>query len=385
MMRPDAFAASALEQGAPLRVMLVDDSAVVRGFINRMLTPERDITIVASVSDGAQAVRQLQRDQSLDVVVLDVEMPVMDGLPALKRLLAIDPTLQVIMASTLTQRNAEISLQAIAAGAADYVPKPSSERLGSSEEFRRELVAKVRALGLRRRQMRPRRPASAGAVSGPKSPGPAVEAKTPRAAPSLRSFATLRPEVIAIGSSTGGPQALSDLLRRLDRDEVRQPILITQHMPPTFTAILAEHLGRLSGWPCAEAQNGERLLPRRIYLAPGDHHLLVQGSRDAPTLRLTQDLPENFCRPSVDPMLRTLTDVFGGRILAVILTGMGSDGCAGACKVVAAGGTVLAQDEATSVVWGMPGAVATAGLCAAVLPLPALPTAIAKFAGGGAR
>ena len=383
MKSSDSIAASGADLRAPLRVMLADDSAVVRGLINRMLTSDSGITVVASVSDGAQAVRQLQRDRSIDVVVLDVEMPVMDGLTALKQLLAIDPTIQVIMASTLTQRNAEISLQAIAAGAADYVPKPTGARLGGNDEFRRELVAKVHALGYRRRKLRPPGLTTAGAAAPVPVLRP-VEAKTQRAPLTLRPPGILRPDVIAIGSSTGGPQALSEMLRCLKREDMRQPILVTQHMPPTFTAILAEHLGRLSGWPCAEAQDGERLLPRRIYVAPGDHHLLVQGTCDAATVRLTQDSPENFCRPSVDPMLRTLTDVFGGRVLTIILTGMGNDGCAGTRRVVAAGGTVFAQDEATSVVWGMPGAVATAGLCAAILPLPALAPAIVKFAGGGA-
>lgn len=371
-MRSMEFAATRPSApGGPVRVMLVDNSAVVRGLITRMLKPEPEIAIVASVSDGAQAVRQVRRDRSIDVVVLDVEMPVMDGLMALKEMVALDPSLQVIMASTLTQRNAEISLQALAAGAADYVPKPSSERLGGSEEFRRELVAKVQALGRRRKQMRS--PSAVATAYG----GTYV----PRPAPLLRSAVAVRPDIIAIGSSTGGPQALTAVLGEVE--EIRQPILITQHMPPTFTAVLAEHLGRVSGRPCAEAKNGERLLSGRIYVAPGDHHLLVQGTRDAARVRLTRDAPENFCRPAVDPMLRSLAEMFGGRVLAVILTGMGSDGCSGARHVVAAGGTVLAQDEATSVVWGMPGAVAGAGLCANVLPLPRLASAIVKLASGG--
>lgn len=373
-------------QGVPLRVMLADNSAVVRGLITRMLSSEKDITIVASVSDGAQAVRQLQRDPQIDVVVLDVEMPVMDGLTALKYLLAVNSSAQVIMASTLTQRNAEVSLQALAAGAADYVPKPSSERLGSSDEFRRDLVTKIHALGRRRQRLRPQRPGIPASSSvPPATPSRAAAAVTPLRPVSVRRRAApIAPDVIAIGSSTGGPQALTAVFRGLRREDVRQPILITQHMPRTFTAILAEHLGRLSGWPSAEAQDGERLQPGHIYVAPGDQHLLVQGSREAAKVRLTRDPPENFCRPAVDPMLRSLTEVFGNRVLAVILTGMGSDGCAGAQRLVAAGGTVLAQDEETSVVWGMPGAVANLGLCAAVLPLPGLAPAITKIAGGGA-
>lgn len=393
MRSVEKAAAPTPDDGVHVRVMLADDSAVVRGLVTRMLAPETGIAVVASVSDGAQAVRQLRCDPRIDVVVLDVEMPVMDGLAALERLLEIDPTIQVIMASTLTQRNAEISLQAMAAGAADYIPKPTSGQLGGSEAFRRELIAKVHALGRRRRQLRSLRPvsppptrgiAAARPPGGTPSTGPVAVPKTRCPPPTLREAGFVAPDVIAVGASTGGPQALAEVLRKLGPGGVRQPILITQHMPPTFTAILAEHLGRLSGRPCAEARHGERLMPGRIYVAAGDHHLIVHGPRDAATLRLTRDAPENFCRPAVDPMLRSLAEVFGSRVLAVILTGMGADGCAGARRVVAAGGTVVAQDEATSVVWGMPGAVVGAGLCAAVLPLPALAPAITKFAGGGA-
>jgi two-component system chemotaxis response regulator CheB len=374
----------------PIRVMLVDDSAVVRGLINRMLTAEAGIAIVASVCDGAQAVAQLRRDPAIEVIVLDVEMPVMDGLTALKALLAIDPTVQVIMASTLTQRNAEISLQAIAAGATDYVPKPTTDRLGGADAFRRELVAKVRALGARRRQVRPL-PTEGGrttpdrTMAGRPASGVARPAPTAsgRGGFALRAAGGLRPDVVAIGCSTGGPQALAQLFKDLAPGAIRQPVIITQHMPPTFTAILAEHLGRATGWTCREAEDGEPLAAGRIYVAPGDRHMRIEGGgRTAPTVRLTQDPPVNFCRPSVDPMLLSATEAFGGRLLAVILTGMGSDGVAGARAVVEAGGTVIAQDEATSVVWGMPGAVAQAGLCSHVLPLAALAPTIIKLAGG---
>lgn len=366
--------------GAMIRVMVADDSAVVRGMITRMLSADASISVVASVSNGAFAVAQVERDRHIDVIILDVEMPMMDGLTALKRLLAIDPATQVIMASTLTQRNAEISLQALAIGATDYVPKPTTERLGSSEEFRRELLAKVRAIGGRRQRSR-----SSEAVRVDKAPTPLTAARSapPARAPiRLRTAGAGRPEVIAIGCSTGGPQALTTLLRQLRPESVRQPVLITQHMPPTFTTILAEHLTRLAGWSCREAVDGDPLVARQILVAPGDRHMIVEAGRGGANVRLSVDPPENFCRPSVDPMLRSVAAVFGARSLAVILTGMGSDGCEGARTVVAAGGTLIAQDEATSVVWGMPGAVATAGLCSAVLPMNELAPAIAKYAGG---
>jgi two-component system chemotaxis response regulator CheB len=363
--------------------MLTDDSAVVRGLIHRMLAAEPDITVVASVGNGAHAVSQLQRDRSIEVIILDVEMPVMDGLTALKQLLAIEPAVQVIMASTLTQRNAEISLQAIAAGATDYIPKPVADRLGGADAFRCELVAKIRAFGSRRR-----RSGGGPAVRAAAAPRPAV-ADTPvsaggrAAATPLRRASGQRPEVVAIGCSTGGPQALTALFKDLPPGSIRQPILITQHMPPAFTAILAKHIATATGWACDEARDGDPLRPGAIHVAPGDHHMLIEGRRDQPVIRLSREAPVNFCRPSVDPMLHTAVTVFGGRILTIILTGMGSDGTAGARSVVAAGGTVIAQDEATSVVWGMPGAVAQAGLCAAILPLTGLAPAIVKLAGGG--
>ena len=176
------------------------------------------------------------------------------------------------------------------------------------------------------------------------------------------------PDVIAVGSSTGGPQALFKLFGGLG-GQVRQSILITQHMPATFTSLLASHISRASSMPCNEAEDGEAILPGRIYLAPGDYHMIAESGDSGKIVRLTKSEPENYCRPSADPMLRSLAALYGRRLLVIILTGMGSDGRKGAEAAVAAGGSVIAQDEDTSVVWGMPGAVATAGLCSAVLPL----------------
>jgi two-component system chemotaxis response regulator CheB len=342
--------------------MVVDDSAVIRGLLTRALEQDPTIEVVASVSNGQMALSQLPR-QAVDVVVLDIEMPVMDGLTALPKLLQLKPGLQVIMASTLTRKNADVSLRALRAGAADYVTKPSSGgELHSAEAFKRELTEKVKAL--------------AGAARGGSAAGrrtterASAAAARPRAAVEvrLRPAPSLTPEALAIGSSTGGPQALFKLLGDL-KGVLRMPVLVTQHMPATFTTLLAEHLSRASGMECAEAKDGESLRDGRIYVAPGNFHMTVTAEGTQRRVRLDRNPPENFCRPAVDPMLRSLAAIYGPRLLAVILTGMGSDGAKGCEAVVAAGGHVVAQDEASSVVWGMPGAVATRGLCSAVLPI----------------
>ena len=331
---------------ATARVMICDDSAVIRGAISRMLEADPGVQVVARVANGQMAVDELKRTQ-VDVLVLDIEMPVMDGLTALPLLLRADPGLKVIMASTLTTRGADIALRALRLGAADYVPKPSA--VHGDETFRRELLEKVKGLArLRRRVTQPVR-----------------EAPNLR----LRPAAVVAPRLLAIGSSTGGPQALFTLVQGLGKT-LNVPVVLTQHMPATFTPILAEHISKIGGLPCAEAKHGETLAAGRIYLAPGDRHLMIDGGRTSLQARLTQDPPENFCRPSVDPMLRSATEACQGRVLVAMLTGMGQDGLAGTRRVIEAGGSAIAQDEATSVVWGMPGAVANAGLCVAVLPLP---------------
>ncbi|MBI5165728.1 MAG: chemotaxis response regulator protein-glutamate methylesterase, partial [Magnetospirillum sp.] len=204
--------------------------------------------------------------------------------------------------------------------------------------------------------------------------------KAPAAPPTLRTHAAEPPDVIAIGSSTGGPQALFSLLGTMRAGTVRQPILITQHMPATFTTILAEHITRVSAWEAAEGIDGEVIRGGRVYIAPGDFHMVVEVRGNDRIIRLNKNPPENFCRPSVDPMLRSIAAAYGKRVLACILTGMGADGTKGGQAVVAGGGTVIAQDEATSVVWGMPGAAANAGICSAVLPLPEVAPWIMKLA-----
>ena len=355
----------------PIRVMVVDDSAVIRGLLTRTLEADPDIAVVASVGNGQMAISALGRADT-DVIVLDIEMPVMDGLTALPQLLKVSPDVKVIVASTLTQKNAQISLKALSAGASDYVAKPSSTQLNAATDFKRELIDKVKALGRARRGAR-QRAGGAGPAARSDLPfrPPASNKPTGPAPIVLRTASRVPPSVIAIGSSTGGPQALMTLMRSLP-SVIDVPIVITQHMPPIFTATLAQHLGRVANLPAKEAARGDILEPRKIYVAPGDYHLVLSPRGQQLEAQLNQDPPENFCRPSVDPMLRSLAQALGNRVLTVILTGMGSDGLAGSTRVVQAGGTVIAQDQATSVVWGMPGAVAQAGLCHAVLPLPAI-------------
>jgi two-component system chemotaxis response regulator CheB len=301
--------------------------------------------------------------RTLDVIILDIEMPVMDGLTALPKLQQANPGARVIMASTLTQRNAAISMRAMALGASDYIAKPTTDRLKSCEEFHRDIIQKVMALG---QTKRPR-------PSSDTSPSPSTK---PRIV--IRGGVMHPPRIIAIGSSTGGPQALLTLLGTLS-PVVACPIVIAQHMPATFTTVLAQHIERASGRPSAEATHGMEIRPGRIYLAPGDYHFEV--AREGPCIiaRLSQTPHQNFCRPSVDPLFHSVAKLFGAQSCAVMLTGMGSDGSDGANAIAATGAPVIAQDEATSVVWGMPGAVAQAGICSAILPLPKIAGHIAAL------
>lgn len=362
------------------RVMVVDDSAVIRGLLSRWLETDDAIRIVASANNGIAALRQMDRADP-EIVVLDIEMPEMDGITAVPHLLERNPALGIIMASTLTTRNAEVSLKALAAGASDYLTKPSSTRDGDSVQlFRDELITKIKVLGSARRSRQGVRPPQA--IARP------VATKTPerRANSAGSSPLALRrpgplPRVLAIGSSTGGPQALLEVFGYL-RDSVKLPILITQHMPETFTRILAEHIGRAAGVDCREAEDGEPLCNDRVYVAPGGYHMIVDGVLGNAVVRINQDPPENFCRPSVDPLFRSLARLFGANVLATILTGMGQDGLEGSRDLVDAGGTIVGQDEASSVVWGMPGAVAKAGLCSAVLPLTEIGPAVGRMVAG---
>ncbi len=366
--------------------MVVDDSVVIRGMISRWVASEPDMVVAASLRTGREAVNQLDRINP-DVAVLDIEMPELDGIAALPLLLAKKRNLIVIMASTLTRRNAEISFKALSLGASDYIPKPESTREATAAEtFRHDLIQKIRHLGGKvRRAVHPVSPALAppsARLPEPASRPHAAPAAQPLSPSARRAFGTLPPRVLLIGSSTGGPQALMTLVTDLGSVIDRCPVLITQHMPPTFTTILAEHLARSSQRPSREAVDGEVVKAGRIYLAPGGRHMRVARHGNETVIALDDGAPVNFCKPAVDPLFISAIDVWQGGILAVVLTGMGSDGMRGGKEIVAAGGSVIAQDEASSVVWGMPGAVANAGVCAAVLPLVQIgPKLIRLFSG----
>ena len=361
--------------------MVVDDSVVIRGMISRWLASEPDMVVAASLRTGLDAVNQIERINP-DVAVLDIEMPDLDGISALPLLLAKKRNLIIIMASTLTRRNAEISFKALSLGASDYIPKPESTREPAAAEiFRHDLLQKIRHLGAKARRTAPASSASAQAPALDRVREPLHRA--PVASPQLRrSFSTQNPRVLLVGSSTGGPQALMTLVGEIGAVIDRFPVLITQHMPPTFTTILAEHLARVSHRPAREAIDGEVVRAGQIYLAPGGRHMRVTRHGAEVVIALDDGPPVNFCKPAVDPLFTSAIDVWQGAILAVVLTGMGSDGMRGGKDIVAAGGSVIAQDEATSVVWGMPGAAANAGICAAVLPLGQIaPKLVRLFSG----
>ncbi|MGE3302411.1 MAG: chemotaxis-specific protein-glutamate methyltransferase CheB [Hyphomonadaceae bacterium] len=326
-------------------VLIVDDSAVVRGMIARGLRDDPDVQVLGAAGDGAAALRLLD-ELAPDVVLLDVEMPVLDGLQALPKLLARRPDLAVIMASSLTRRHAAMSLRALEMGAADYAPKPDAAGGGAAiAAFFDELKAKIKAHGRRKRA--------------------AATAPAPHAA-----FPRLRPQAVAIGCSTGGPAALLQIFRRA-KGAVRTPVFVTQHMPATFTAMLAAQLGEAAGAEAVEAAHETPVRPGCLYVAPGGKHMIAARRGGGVVLLLSDGPPEHFCKPAVDPMLRSLAQAYGAGLLAAVLTGMGRDGADGCLAVAQAGGRFFVRDEATSAVWGMPGAAFRTGRAMGQLPLGA--------------
>lgn len=352
----------------PIRVLLVDDSAVVRGAVGRIVDTEPDLKVVTTAPNGRLALEALKHVQ-VDIVLLDVEMPEMDGLATLPRILAEHPSVRVIMASSLTQQGAAITMQALALGAVDFISKPSA-RPGTADlaAMSREIVTKLRTIG--RAGPRDTSKATQRATASLAQAAPAHAPRSGSAAATVlgATAADSHPRVLAVASSTGGPNALADLLKGIPSD-YPLPTLITQHMPPLFTSLLAERLSRDTGHECVEGKHGMAVRPGCVYIAPGDFHMTVGTDEGKPFLRLNQQPPENYCRPAADVMLRSIAGLYGASTLAVVLTGMGEDGRRGCEAVRAIGGRVIAQDEASSVVWGMPGAVVHAGLANWVLPL----------------
>ena len=342
---------------ARIRVLVVDDSVVIRKLVSDLLAQDPDIEVVGTAVNGRAGLQKIALLEP-DIVTMDIEMPELDGIEAVRQLRASGSRVPVIMFSTLTERGAVATLDALAAGASDYVPKPANVgSVGRSmEQVRDALIPRIKALV-------PRTPLKAPPV-GFALPPPTASPVVLRA-PGSRPVGGHR--LLVIGCSTGGPEALSAVLASLPPLPV--PVAVVQHMPPLFTKQFAARLDRQLDVEVTEATHGQVLRPGTVCIAPGDFHLEVVADARGLVTRLTQDPPENYCRPAVDVLFRTATAAVGGAVLGVVLTGMGHDGAAGARAIVDHGGAVLAQDQATSVVWGMPGAVAGAGLAERVLPL----------------
>ena len=368
-----------------IKVMIVDDSVVVRGLVSRWVKEEPGMVAIGKCSNGQIAIQEAA-DLLPDVIILDIEIPVMNGIDALPKILEAVPGVKVIMASTLTQRNAEISLNALSLGAADYIPKPvNNSGVTTSVEFRTDLLAKIRAFGKNHKvqsvqldkpilnKARLERIKSKSLETTQSSTAkPAVEAT--RIVDSgenfaLRPFSSQMPKILVIGSSTGGPPALLTIFNELGPSLKNIPVLVTQHMPSTFTTIFAEHLGKSALMDAHEGVDGEQISPGKIYVAPGGKHMMVEKKGAFPFIKITDGPEINFCKPAVDPLFQTVAECYGASALTLVLTGMGSDGSQGAVTVADKGGTVIAQDKETSVVWGMPGATAKAGACSSILPL----------------
>lgn len=340
-------------------MLVVDDSAVLRRLITSVLAKEDDIEVVGQAVDGLDALDKVAELRP-DVVTLDVEMPRLDGIGAVARIAELAPRTPVIMFSTLTEKGAEATLQALSRGASDYVAKPTGAQsfAEAMSTVRDDLVPRIRALAGARRVV-------------------AAPAATPR--PRSETGRRSRAEVLVVACSTGGPDALSRVLAQVPAD-LGLPVLVAQHMPPVFTTQFADRLDRVCPLPVREAVDGEALRPGHVLVAPGDQHLRLTSSAGVVRAALDQGPKENFCRPAADPLLRSAAGVYAGGVIALVLTGMGSDGLLGCREVVDRGGRVLVQDQATSVVWGMPGAVAGAGLAHEVLPLDDIAPRVAVLA-----
>lgn len=375
-----------------IRVLIVDDSVVIRRLVSDVLAGDPGIEVVGTAPNGKLALTKLAQ-LAPDLLTMDIEMPEMDGISAVRAMRASGSRLPVIMFSTLTESGAAATLDALEAGASDYVTKPANvgSVAQSMEQVRSQLIPKIKALLPRGgtglpgpvgavRPGRPLAPVDAARGSAPAAPGstgPALvrpaRGETPVTAQRVKRDSPFR--LLAVGCSTGGPEALSRFLSGFPAD-LPVPVVVVQHMPPVFTRQFAGRLDRQHKVRVLEATGGETLEPGTVYIAPGDFHLELQQRGAAVVTRLQQGPPENFCRPAVDVLFRSAATVYGGDVLGVILTGMGADGRRGSEQLVARRSSVIVQDEATSVVWGMPGAVAGAGLAEEVLTIDELGPAV---------
>lgn len=340
-----------------IRVLIVDDSSVVRRTLKTVLLSDPDFSLVGAGSDGKEGL-ELALKLNPDLVILDVDMPRMNGLEVLAELKKKNPELPVVMFSSLVQKGSLITLDAISLGADDYFCKPST---GSAEEtielLKKELLPRLKAVFKKNQS-------SSGVFNLPQAAKKVLK----------ENIKSVTPKILAIGVSAGGPEALKVLLMALPPLPV--PAVITQHMPAGFTKSLADHLNSQTRHPVTEAVDGDTLVAGKFLLAPGDYHMVLEPCLAGNKVRLNQTPPENYCRPAVDPMLRSVAKIYGASALTVILTGMGQDGLEG-CKVIhKAGGKILVQDQATSVVWGMPGSVYKEGLAEEALSIHDLSSAI---------
>ena len=361
-----------LHPGERIRVLVVDDSVVIRRLVTHALEDDPQLEVVGVASNGAIALQRIPQ-LNPDVMTLDIEMPEMDGLETLRRVRRDYPQLRVIMFSTLTERGAAVTLQALTLGADDYVAKASNEGSldRSMTRLREELIPKIKQFfhltyqGL--------------------APGKPEPARAPAPPPAWRSTPApqntkVRPKVVVIGVSTGGPTALGAILPELPAG-FPLPILVVQHMPPLFTRLLAERLHTICRLPVEEASQGAPVDAGKILIAPGNFHLKVASNGGGVHVYLDQSPHQNSCRPAADALFTSIGEVFGGAVIAAVLTGMGQDGLRGAEILSAQGASILAQDEASSVVWGMPGAVVNAGLADRVLPLDQIVPEILRIVG----
>jgi len=354
--------------GNRIRVLVVDDSVVIRRLVTHALEEEPTLEVVGFASNGSLALARIPQ-LNPDVITLDIEMPEMDGLEMLRQLRQQYPNIRVVMFSTLTERGAAMTLQALALGADDYVAKVANAGSldRSMARLREELVPKIKQFFLL--------PGSAPPVVQPPAPAPSA-GKPPAPATAQKR------KVLAIGVSTGGPNALSALIPQFPAD-FPLPILIVQHMPPLFTRLLADRLQAITTLQVEEAAEGSPITAGKVLIAPGDYHMLVRNGGAHSVVALDQSPPENSCRPAVDVLFRSVAEVYGGAAVSAILTGMGQDGLRGVEALKAKGAFVIAQDEASSVVWGMPGAVVGAGLADCVSPLATIVPEILKQVGRG--
>jgi two-component system chemotaxis response regulator CheB len=380
-----------MTSGRKTRVLIVDDSAVMRSLVRSVVCSDSSLEVVGTAGDGESALNAMQSLRP-DMVLLDVEMPVMDGVATLRKMRTRGFKMPVIMCSSLTQRGAKVTIEALASGASDYVAKPSGQagREAAMQALIQELIPKIKALTTQ--IVVPPQQAPGGIFAG----GPPVARST--AAPALGSAAaaaaaltqpavirqqqiTGAPTVLVIGVSTGGPAALDVLLPQLPAT-FPIPVMIVQHMPELFTRLFAERLNGRCPLQVREAAEGDIVKPGTVYIAKGNWHMEVLSAARAgmpPTLHLTQGPLENHCRPAVDVLFRTAAAIWGSGVLGVVLTGMGSDGMLGSRVIREQGGSILAQDAATSAVWGMPGAVTNAGLAHKVLPLQSIAPEIIRL------